>query len=111
MLPGSPWAESLLAAPSPRKHLSKSPSKIFYLEVLNYSSILKPKNKMTITNIIGGVLFGGIGFVAFIYGKKQANLKAMIIGALLMVYPYLTPNTIALYCVGIVLTLALFIFR
>ncbi|MFA5271226.1 MAG: hypothetical protein WC412_02660 [Candidatus Omnitrophota bacterium] len=66
---------------------------------------------MTIANIIGGILFGGIGFVALVYGKKQGSLKAMTIGALLLVYPYFVTNSILLYFIGIVLTIALLIFR
>jgi len=66
---------------------------------------------MTIANIIGGILFGGIGFVALVYGKKQGSPKAMIFGALLMLYPYFITNSILLYSVGSGLTIALFFFR
>lgn len=62
-------------------------------------------------NLIGGFLFGSIGFVAFVYGKKQASWKPMLIGGLLLAYPYFVSNTIALYAVGVILTAALFIFR
>ena len=61
--------------------------------------------------LVSGLLFGGIGFVAFMYGKRQASLKAMLIGVLLMVYPYFVSNTLASYAIGILLTAALFIFR
>ena len=57
------------------------------------------------------MIFGSIGFGAFIYGKKQSSFSAMMIGALLMAYPYFVANVIALYAIGIILTLALFIFR
>ena len=62
-------------------------------------------------NLIGGFLFGAIGFVAFVYGKRQASARPMVIGALLISYPYFVSNTIALYVVGIILTASLFIFR
>lgn len=65
---------------------------------------------MTAT-LICGVLFGGIGFVAFVYGKKRASFKPMVIGVLLMGYPYFISNAVALYLIGIILTAALFIFR
>jgi hypothetical protein len=61
-------------------------------------------------NIIASVLFGSIGFAAFIYGKKQSNFKALVLGMILMVYPYFVPNPIALYAIGVVLTVLLFIF-
>ena len=61
--------------------------------------------------LFGGILFGGIGFVAFVYGKKSAEFKPIILGILLMGYPYFVRDTIALYLVGVVLTVALFIWR
>ena len=61
--------------------------------------------------LIAGILFGSIGFIAFVYGKKNAEFKPMIMGLVLMVYPYLIRNTIALYLVGIALTGSLFFFR
>ncbi len=61
--------------------------------------------------LIGGLLFGGIGFVAFIYGKKNAEFRPMVIGVLLMVYPYFIRTTLALYLVGIGLSIILFVFR
>jgi hypothetical protein len=30
----------------------------------------------------------GVGFVAFMYGRKQKRLPQMVAGVLLMVYPY-----------------------
>ena len=66
---------------------------------------------MSSTNLIGGIIFGSIGFAAFIYGKKQASFKPMIIGITLMAYPYFIPNTIAMYAVGVLLAAALFVFR
>lgn len=64
---------------------------------------------MTTSNIIGGIIFGGIGFAAFIYGKKTASARPMMIGLGLMVYPYFIANTLWMYAVGALLTAALFI--
>lgn len=61
------------------------------------------------STLTGGILFGCVGFVAFIYGKKNAEFKPMILGVLLMGYPYFFKNTIAVYAVGVVLTVLLFI--
>lgn len=61
--------------------------------------------------LMGGLVFSGIGFVAFIYGKKNAEFKPMLMGILLMAYPYFIRGTIALYVVGIALTAALYFFR
>ena len=45
---------------------------------------------MSFGNIMAGMVFSGIGFVAFTYGKKMGSGKHMILGAALMVYPYFT---------------------
>ena len=63
------------------------------------------------STILASVIFGGIGFAAFVYGKKQSESRPMLLGIALMGYPYLIQNTIAQYVIGIVLTLALFVWR
>ena len=60
--------------------------------------------------LIGGFLFGSIGFIAFVYGKKNAELKPLIIGILLLVYPYFFRSTVAIYIIGVTLTAALYLF-
>ena len=65
---------------------------------------------MNPANIFASVIFGSIGLAAFIYGKKQSNLKALVIGVVLMVYPYFVQNPLALYAIGAILTVMLFIF-
>lgn len=62
-------------------------------------------------NLLGGLVFGTIGFVAFMYGKRQANVKMLSIGAVLMVYPYFVANTLVLYAIGALLTASLFLVR
>ena len=64
---------------------------------------------MSTANILASVIFGSIGFAAFIYGKKQSSFKALVIGIILMVYPYFVQNPIALFAIGGVLTVALFV--
>lgn len=60
------------------------------------------------SNVIGGLIFGAIGFVAFVYGKRQSEWRPMILGLTLMAFPYFVGNTVALYVIGAVLTLGLF---
>lgn len=57
------------------------------------------------------VIFNAIGFVAFVYGKKNSFGRPMIIGVVLMVYPYFVPGTFALYVIGAALTAALYFWR
>ncbi len=61
--------------------------------------------------IIANLLFGSIGFVAFIYGKRMHVWKPMFIGLALMAYTYFVQNTLLLFGIGIVLSAGLFIFR
>jgi hypothetical protein len=42
----------------------------------------------------------GIGFVLFVYGKKQARWPQLAAGLLLMVYPYFTPGLVSLIATG-----------
>lgn len=65
----------------------------------------------TTANLLGQILFGAIGLGAFVYGKKQAAYKALILGIALMAYPYFVPDTLMLYTIGTVLTACLFLFR
>lgn len=60
-----------------------------------------------IANFIGVFIFGSIGFVAFVYGKKMAYYRTMFFGLALMIYPYLVPANWVLYVIGVALTLAL----
>ena len=49
----------------------------------------------------------GIGFVLFVWGKKQGRWPHMVAGLLLSVYPYFTPDLISLIASGTAICLAL----
>jgi hypothetical protein len=53
------------------------------------------------------LVVGGIGFVLFVYGKKQARWPQLAAGLLLMVYPYFTPTVTSLVGVGAAICFAL----
>ena len=61
--------------------------------------------------IIANLLFGSVGFVAFVYGKRMHVWKPMFIGLALMAYTYFVQTPILLYGIGTVLTAGLFVFR
>ena len=65
----------------------------------------------SVGNLFAGIVFGAIGLAAFIYGKKQASVKPLVIGILLMAYPYFVSNAITVWAIGILLTGGLFLFR
>ena len=45
----------------------------------------------------------GIGFVMFVYGKKQQRWPHMLAGIAFSVYPYFAPSILALVGVGVAL--------
>jgi hypothetical protein len=46
---------------------------------------------------------GGVGFVLFVYGKKQEKWTMVVAGLVFMVYPYFTESVAALIGVGTLL--------
>ncbi len=93
-----------LASPEAKKVLNQ------YMSTYTGSTLPSGKDSegLNMANMMGWIIFGSVGFVAFIYGKKNASWKPLVIGIILMVYPYFTPGTLLLYGVGIVLCLALY---
>jgi hypothetical protein len=51
-----------------------------------------------------GLLFGSIGTVYLIYGKRQSSVIHIVVGAILLVYPYLFSNAILIFITGAILT-------
>ena len=62
-------------------------------------------------NLIGGFVFGSIGFVAFIYGKRMNLWKPMFLGIALMVYPYFISDDLLMIAIGAIGTAGLFFLR
>jgi len=52
------------------------------------------------TYIVGAILFGIIGYVAFRRGRKTTSPALTWTGVVLMVYPYAVPQTWLLWLVG-----------
>ena len=61
--------------------------------------------------LLGGLFFSLIGMFAFGYGKKHSYWQPMVMGFVLMVYPYFIYSTWMVYTVGVALTVGLFVFR
>lgn len=66
---------------------------------------------LSLANIIAWMIFGAVGFVAFVYGKKMGSFKPMVIGLVLMVYSYFVTQTLWLYIVGAGLCVGLYFWR
>ena len=45
----------------------------------------------------------GIGFVLFVYGKKQARMPQLVVGLVMMFYPYVTTTVPMLLGLGALL--------
>ena len=66
---------------------------------------------LSAANLIGGFVFGSVGFVAFIYGKRMNLWRPMLLGIALMVYPYFISDNAVMFVVGIFGSTALFFLR
>ena len=51
----------------------------------------------------------GIGFVLFVYGKKQQRLPHLLAGVAFAIYPYFTPSILVMVIVGIALGIGLWV--
>ena len=57
------------------------------------------------------MVFGSVGFVCFVYGKKQASWKPMAGGIALMGLPYLLQQATALWVGGGLILATMYVFR
>ncbi|MDQ2868034.1 MAG: hypothetical protein M3R59_06435 [Verrucomicrobiota bacterium] len=63
------------------------------------------------TALFANLIVGGVGFVAFVYGKRLHAWPPMFIGLGLMVATYFVGSAPLLIGIGVVLTSALFFVR
>ena len=61
--------------------------------------------------IVGAILFGLIGMVAFYRGRRRGRKRTLWLGVALMVYPYAVSSTWLLYVVGLALCSAILLDR
>jgi hypothetical protein len=47
------------------------------------------------------LLIGSVGFVCFVYGKRQHRFPQMLAGVVLSVYPYFVSNLILMALIGV----------
>jgi len=55
------------------------------------------------------LIISSIGFVLFVYGRKQARLPQLVVGLTLLVYPYFITAMTPMLIVGGALLAALFV--
>jgi hypothetical protein len=54
-------------------------------------------------SLLAGMLVSSIGFVLFVYGKKQSRFPQLVVGLVLMVYPYFVPNALWMFGIAVCL--------
>jgi hypothetical protein len=60
----------------------------------------------SIPGFLFSLIFGGIGFGVFVYGKRQARMFLVVVGLALMVYPYFVSNSALSLAIGTLPTVA-----
>ncbi len=56
-----------------------------------------------VATVIAGFVFGVFGFSIFRHGKREANMRRLMIGVILMAYGFFFTNPWAAWGIGIVL--------
>ncbi len=49
------------------------------------------------------LITGGVGFVLFVYGKKQQRWPQLAAGLIFMAYPYFATSVVSLVAIGVVI--------
>ncbi len=62
----------------------------------------------SLATVLIAVLFGIVGFAAFRYGKKNGEMRLLLLGIALMAYGYFVTNAWISLAIGAVLTVLLF---
>jgi hypothetical protein len=102
----------IVALPARRGQCFVSP---IYISILARDkleiSIMPIMPSFGMANLLAGLIFGSVGFVGFVYGKRMTLWKSMFLGLALMIFPYFIANTIALYAIGSLGTAIFFFVR
>jgi ABC-type transport system involved in multi-copper enzyme maturation permease subunit len=55
---------------------------------------------MDASSLLAGLIFGGFGLIFLRFGKKDGNFLLLVLGLVLMVYPYFVTNPWATWLLG-----------
>ena len=58
---------------------------------------------LDVSSIAAGFVVSSVGFVLFSYGRKMSRPPHVIIGIIMMVFPYVVPSVIAMFAIGALL--------
>lgn len=71
------------------------------MEDLATESVLK---SLSFGSVTGAIVFGGVGLWLFSQGRKKGQIRNLLLGIALMVYPLFVYNAWAVWGVGAVLS-------
>lgn len=57
--------------------------------------------------LLASILVGLVGAACFMYGRRQGRVPPMVVGALMVVYPYFVPNALVTLAIAVALLAAL----
>jgi hypothetical protein len=59
------------------------------------------------SSLIASIIVGSIGFVVFVYGKRQQRVPQIVVGLALMGFPYFVPGVVPVAIIAAVLLVGL----
>ena len=71
---------------------------VFVVEALRFAEMDLDANSM-----MASFLVSGVGFVAFVYGKKQSRYPQLLVGLILMIFPYFVPAVLPMLGIAVLL--------
>jgi hypothetical protein len=72
-------------------------------QITNRKSQIANAMDLDPTWLLLSMIPSGAGFVLFMYGKKQERMPQLVVGLLMMVYPYFVSTASAMTVVGLLL--------
>lgn len=68
-----------------------------------YQRRYAPTVDMDASTLAAGFLVSGVGFVLFSYGRKMSRFPHVIMGLVLMVFPYFVPGVLLMFGIAALL--------
>ncbi len=62
-----------------------------------------PRVDLDASTLVAGFLVSGVGFVLFSYGRKMSRFPHVIMGLVLMVFPYFVPGVLLMFGIAALL--------
>lgn len=86
-------------ASAPAHGDAAAPVAVCYLVPMDFES----------SSLVASLIVSSIGFVVFAYGKRQRRVPQIVVGLLLMGFPYLVPGVLVMAIIAAVLLVGLWI--